>query len=106
MKKHLQELGINDVEVTSAGISVVAGEKMCDAAKQLRPIDLKKDIIFITMTAEQKKCFGSNKNVFSLGELVGDGDILDPYGFGQDVYDKTAQTLWEYTNKLAQNLKQ
>lgn len=32
MKKHLQELGINDVEVTSAGISVVAGEKMCDAA--------------------------------------------------------------------------
>ena len=98
MKKHLQELGINDVEVTSAGISVVAGEKMCDAAnnalkkfgirkssrkaKQLRPIDLKKDI------------------------MVGDGDILDPYGFGQDVYDKTAQILWECTNKLAQNLKQ
>lgn len=122
MKKHLDNLGVKDVEVSSLGISVIKGQKMNDLAnnalkpygirksarkaKQLRPQDLKKDILFITMTNEQKQCFGQNKNVFSLGELVGGEEVVDPYGFGQDVYDKTAEQLNVYTHKLAQNLKQ
>ncbi|MGN1162748.1 MAG: hypothetical protein ACI4T2_02395 [Christensenellales bacterium] len=122
MKKHLEKLGIQDVEVSSLGTSVIDGEKLCDfannalkaygirksarKAKQLRPNDLKKDILFITMTNEQKKFFGQNKNVFSLGELVGGDDVMDPYGFGQDVYNQTAKMLNDYTYKLAQNLKQ
>lgn len=122
MKKHLDDMKVKDVDVSSLGISVIKGQKMNDLAnnalkpygirrsarkaKQLRACDLKKDILFITMTAEQKQCFGENKNVFSLGELVGGEDILDPYGFGQDVYDQTAKQLNEYIHKLAQNLKQ
>lgn len=122
MKKHLDNLGVKDVEVSSLGISVIKGQKMNDfannalkpygirksarKAKQLRPQDLKKDILFITMTNEQKQCFGQNKNVFSLGELVGGEEVVDPYGFGQDVYDQTAKQLNVYTHKLAQNLKQ
>ena len=122
LKKHLKDLGVADVAVASMGLCVEPDAKVepkaaaalkkyginraSAKAKQISSKDLKKDILFITMTAEQKKAFGTFEYVFSIGELVGGEDVIDPYGCDQKEYDKTAKMLNDYTYKLAQILKQ
>lgn len=122
LKKHLKDLNISDVEVCSLGLSVIKGDKTnpkavlalskfgikrtSKLAKQITVKDLKKDILFITMTQSQKQSFGNYKNVFTFGELVDGQDIPDPYGLDQNEYDNVANILNDYTNILANNLKQ
>ncbi len=123
MKKHLDNLDVMGVEVLSRGLSVVRGDKInpkavialknygirkCSrTAKQLTQKELlKPDIIFITMTQEQKEAINKNNNAFTIGELVGEKDVIDPYGYDQEIYNKTASILWQYTEVLAKNLNQ
>ena len=46
----------------------------------------------VTMTKKQKDALPYD-NVFTFSELVGGGDIPDPYGLDQNAYDVTAFRL-------------
>ena len=106
MKNKLKSAGISKVRVSSAGVSAVDGEKMSknsfDALKELgyKPYGFKSKMItekivrtadiVVCMTDRHKLFFKGFKNVTTMDELAGLGNVPDPYGQGMDVYLKTA----------------
>ncbi|MBE5746320.1 MAG: low molecular weight protein arginine phosphatase [Clostridiales bacterium] len=62
--------------------------------------------IVITMTNEQKEFLSNYKNVYSIKELTGVEDILDPFGEGFEVYLKVCKNLIKsmdiLTNKMVE----
>ena len=109
LKTKLKLAGITDVRVTSAGLSAIDGEKMNPKSqkalklmglkaysfrsKSLTDKLLKKCNLIICMTQSQKAYLGGEKNVYTMGELTGLGDILDPYGLDQNVYIQTSHQI-------------
>ncbi len=109
LKSKLKLAGISDVRVTSAGLSAIDGEKMNPKsrtalkllglkgysfkAKTLNQKLLKGSDLIICMTKSQKTYLAGEKNVYSMDELTGLGDILDPYGLDQSVYVKTSHQI-------------
>jgi protein-tyrosine-phosphatase len=106
MKNKLKNAGVSKVRVTSAGVSAIDGGKMSanssSALKELgykpygfksKPVSEKlirtADLV-ICMTAQHKLFFKGFKNVTTMNELAGLGDVPDPYGQGVDVYLNTA----------------
>lgn len=105
----LKEKGIEGFEVSSCGLAAVEGQPMSENAKKAleclgftpkehRARMFKKDFIgehnlILTMTDAQKRFIGDYKNVMSIPEFTGVGDIDDPYGMGLDEYLKTAELL-------------
>jgi protein-tyrosine-phosphatase len=95
--------------VTSAGLSAIDGEKMNPKSqkalklmglkaysfrsKSLTDKLLKKCNLIICMTQSHKAYLGGEKNVYTMGELTGLGDILDPYGLDQNVYIQTSHQI-------------
>ena len=43
--------------------------------------------------------------VFTLGEYAGGGDISDPYGGDEAVYEKCARELYDYIERIVEKLK-
>ncbi len=116
LKNKLKLAGVTGVKVSSAGILANAGEKMSKnsalALKQLgyKPygfksktldIDLimKYDVI-ICMTKSHKAQLNVFKNVYTISELTGLGDISDPYGGDLSVYVKVSHQLEDACNIL------
>ncbi|MEG1500193.1 MAG: hypothetical protein RR400_03930 [Clostridia bacterium] len=117
LNKHLKELSVSDVKVKSLGLCVCDGETMSTkAAKALKPFgircgkrkakqisskDLKKDILFITMTKEQKLAFGDFNNVFVINEIATGEEVIDPFDKGEEEYARCANILDEYAKQIA-----
>ncbi len=116
LKNKLKLAGITNVKVSSAGLLASANDKMSKnsalALKQLgyKPygfksktldIDLvmKYDVI-ICMTASHKEKLNVFENVYTLNELTGVGEILDPYGGDLSLYVKTSHQLEDACNIL------
>lgn len=98
-----------DVETASYGIFInpndcVTREQALTAVRNLNiPIrkkksktitekDVRRADYVVTMTQKQKDALPYD-NVFTFSELVGGGDIPDPYGLDQNAYDVTAFRL-------------
>ena len=73
-------------------------------AQKLTKSKLDKTNLFITMTKTQKQ-YVPAKNVFSLGELVGGDDVLDPYGKDYEAYLFMAKKVYEYLQILLNKIK-
>ena len=100
---------LTDVTVASYGLNVNPFEnqtekKALDAlktvgitarkkkSKQITAKILNSANYIVTMTAAQKGMLPYS-NVYTVDELSGAGDIPDPYGGGEDIYDITAFKL-------------
>ena len=79
-------------------LGYVAGSKKSKQLTQISP-----NVLYVAMSTEEKE-YLNKKNVFTLGELTGGGDILDPYGQEQQVYDKTAKQIETYCKILLEKL--
>lgn len=109
MKNKIKEAGVTDVRVSSAGIMALNGSKMSEnsfkalkklglkpygfKSKQLTEKHVRNADVIICMTAEHKRFFGGLKTVRTMNEVSGLGDIPDPYGQSQEVYEKTAYCI-------------
>ena len=105
LKDKLKKAGITDVRVKSAGIYAEDGEKMSkNSAAALKSVGIKpyafrsrrltadilrKTDMVICMTEEHKKRLIGLDYVYTLKELTGTGDVIDPYGGDIDTYMKT-----------------
>ena len=114
-----------EVQAESAGIFAVDGQpasieaiKACELlgadlsehrSRRITPEIIRDSDIIATMTLSHKiqlllaGC--PEEKVFTLSELTGiPGDISDPFGQSQEIYNKTAQELLKHVDILAQNL--
>ncbi len=116
LKNKLKLAGVTGVRVSSAGLSASDGDKMSKnsalALKQLgyKPygfksktltldIIMKYDVI-LCMTEGHKRQINVFENVYTVNELTGVGDIIDPYGGDLSVYVKTSHQLEDACNIL------
>ena len=101
LKSKLKLAGITDVRVTSAGLSATSGEKMNPKSRTALKLLGLKGYSFKAKNLNQKLLKGSDliiylageKNVYTMDELTGLGDILDPYGLDQSVYVQTSHQI-------------
>jgi len=131
LKSMLKEMNIEDINVSSAGISAFEGEPANEKAivtlnkkgidiknhraRQLTREIINKSDLILTMTGSHKKMIlnlfpESSHKVYTLKEyaciaseeeVAGKNlDIADPYGFGYDVYEKTAGEIEEHLKKI------
>lgn len=116
-----------DYKATSAGILAYEGLPATDEAvevlKEEYDIDISHhksrsikreyledaDLVF-TMTMMQRKTLVSKypefaDKIFTLNEFAGnEGDIDDPFGYGKDVYKKTAEELYTSISRIIEKL--
>ncbi len=116
LKNKLKLAGVTGVKVSSAGLSATDGDKMSKnsflALKQLgyKPYGFKSKMInldlimkhdvIVCMTAGHKSHLNVFENVYTLNELTGVGEILDPYGGALSLYVKTSHQLEDACNIL------
>lgn len=108
-RQYIKENELTDVTVASYGLNVNPFEnqtekKALDAlktvgitarkkkSKQINAKILNSANYIVTMTAAQKGMLPYS-NVYTVDELSGAGDIPDPYGGSEDIYDITAFKL-------------
>lgn len=110
------------VKVKSCGISVEYGSTVAFETRQLLkqqkiitrhvPTQINKNLLkwadlILTMTEDQsfaiKNATGLS-NIYSFGEYVGHGDVIDPYHRGMEQYKCTMNQLNEYIDKLLEKL--
>lgn len=102
LKSKIKWAGVKGVKVSSAGIYAQDGAKMnknsrfalrqlginagsFKARKITQEIYDKADVI-ICMTESHKNSLGGGNKVFSVAEITGFGDIVDPYGGSKSDY--------------------
>lgn len=121
LKRQLKIFEIKNVEVASSGLDVsettmnefakTSLTKLGISIKKFLPkqitaeIVLKQDAV-ICMTTRQKERFLSFDNVYSFDELTGLGDVLDPFGQSQEIYDQTARLLLDGCSKIISLIKE
>ena len=109
LKDLIKKAEIEDIKVTSAGLVVdeeskiskyatVALKKYDITVRRFKPKRMTDDLCrmqnaVICMNASHKKYFIGFKNVYTIDELTGLGEIADPYGKDQNAYDECAKTL-------------
>ncbi len=119
-KSMLKKNNIRGISVTSCGINVSREQRTSPQilillekygikfngkkAQKLTKSKLEQTDLFITMTKYQKQFINSSK-VYSLGELAGGDDVLDPYQKDMSCYEYMAQQVSEYLNVLIKKLK-
>lgn len=120
MKNKLKLAGIEDVRISSAGLSASAGEKISKnsalALKQLgykssgfkskvltHQMILKADAV-ICMTADHKRWLAGYENVYTIAEITGLGDIIDPYGGNLKTYIETSYQLVDACNIILEKI--
>ena len=120
MKNKLKLAGVQNIRVTSAGLSAVLGDKISKnsalALKQLgyksygfksKPLTkemvIKADLI-ICMTESHKRYLSGFENVYTVSELTGLSDIIDPYGGSLAVYKNTAYQIDDACNILLEKI--
>ena len=116
LKSKLKLAGIKGVSVSSAGLMAVEGDKMSKnsrlalrqlgykptafKAKRLSVELIMKTDVIICMTAEHKQHINVFENVYTIRELTGVSDILDPYGGDLNTYMKASRQLEDACNIL------
>ena len=101
-KQMLKDEGIKDVEVESRGVVANVGAPMSENAKkalknagipmkkhvatQITTDDILASDLVICMTERHKMRLGCLPKVFTLGQMTGCGDIVDPYGKDEETY--------------------
>lgn len=109
LKHLLKTAEITDVKVTSAGLSacetdsinpksVVALKGEGIIVRRFKPKRATEDLVrkqnaVICMTEAHKKYFVGFNNVYTIDELTGVGEIVDPYGLTQAEYDACLKQL-------------
>lgn len=120
MKNKLKYAGITDIRVTSAGLSATDGEKMSkNSAKALRELGYKptsfkskmltselldKASMVLCMTSTHKSYLQGFSNVYTIAEVTGLNDILDPYGGSLSTYIKTSHQLEDACNIILEKI--
>ena len=115
LKDLLKKSGVEDIKVSSAGLSCEEegiNPKAKAALKNLgitvrrykthtATADLcRKQNAVICMTEAHKNRFVGFDNVYTINELTGSGDIPDPYGLEQTAYDECAKALLSACTKI------
>ena len=117
----LKEEGIKGIEVESRGVVANVGAPISENAKKAlkaKNIPIKKhkatqmqteeifsvDLV-ICMTERHKMRLGNLPRVFTLNQLTGCGDIVDPYGGDEEVYKKCLDEIIAAVKKLIPILK-
>ena len=120
LKSKLKLAGILDVKVKSAGLSTFDGQKMSQnsftalklmgykpygfKSRQLTKQMIDKSDLVLCMTNGHKQTLNGYKNVYTIDEVTGIGDILDPYGGNINVYIKTSHQLEDACNIILENI--
>lgn len=109
LKNKLKLAGIKGVRVSSAGISATTGTKIsANSQKALKDLGIKsysfrskfltpemckKADYVICMTDMHKRILAEYKNVYTIAELTGLGDVPDPYGRDLMTYVRVSHLL-------------
>ena len=109
LKQKLKLAEVKGVRVSSAGLNAIDGTKISSnsalALKQLgikssafrskflTPEMCRKADLIICMTAMHKAVLAEYKNAYTMAELTGLGDIIDPYGKDLMTYVRTSHAL-------------
>lgn len=108
LKNLLKKSGREDVKVSSAGLRVDDENMSVHAREALKKLGItvrrfkpkqvtaelcRKQNAVVCMTRAHKNAFSGFDNVYTLDELIGCGDIPDPYGGTQGDYDACAAVL-------------
>lgn len=119
MRDQVRKRQIKGVRVSSSGLyveensftdakAVAAVKKLGVFARKTKARQLPLDDLFsadliITMTEKHKQSlsFLRRGEIYTLDELTGAGEIPDPYGGSQAVYDLTAERIYSAVKKLA-----
>lgn len=109
LKSKLKKAGITGIRVSSAGLSATAGSPISEnsalalkqagykvgafKSKVVTPNMIKRTELTICMTKEHKRYLSGFERVYSVGEITGFGDIIDPYGGNLQIYMETARQI-------------
>ena len=120
LKTKLKLAGVLDVKVKSAGLSTIDGQKMSKnsftalklmgykpygfKSKQLNKKMIEKSDLVLCMTLSHKVALNGFNNVYTIDEITGIGDILDPYGGNINTYIKTSHQLEDACNIILENI--
>ena len=120
LKTKLKLAGVLDVKVKSAGLSTIDGQKMSKnsftalklmgykpygfKSRQLNKKMIEKSDLVLCMTLGHKVALNGFNNVYTIDEITGIGDILDPYGGNINTYIKTSHQLEDACNIILENI--
>ena len=120
LKTKLKLVGVLDVKVKSAGLSTLDGQKMSQnsftalklmgykpygfKSRQLTKQMIEKSDLVLCMTQSHKNALSGFNNVYTIDEVTGIGEILDPYGGNINVYIKTSHQLEDACNIILENI--
>ena len=117
----LREEGIKDVTVESRGVVANVGAPISENARkalenaeiplkehvatQITIEDIQNADLVICMTERHKMRLGSLPKVFTLGQMTGCGDVVDPYGKDEATYRECLAGLLVALQKLMPIIK-
>lgn len=120
LKAKLKLVGITNVKVGSAGLNTMDGQKMSEnslkalklmgykpygfKSKQLTKQILDKSDLIICMTQSHKNALYGVENVYTVKEVTGLNDVIDPYGGNINVYVKTSHQIEDACNVIIEKL--
>ena len=117
----LREEGVTGVEVESRGVVANVGAPISENARkalenaeipikehvatQITTDDILASDFVICMTERHKMRLGNLPKVFTLGQMTGCGDIVDPYGKDEATYRECLSEILSALNKLMPIIK-
>ncbi|HAE89066.1 MAG TPA: low molecular weight protein arginine phosphatase [Clostridiales bacterium] len=120
-KKMLKDEGVNGVEVESRGVVANVGADISEnakkalksagipfkkhSAKQITTDDILNCDFVICMTERHRMRLGCLPKVFTLGQMTGCGDIVDPYGKDEETYKECLKEIQAALTKLMPLIK-
>ena len=120
-KKMLKDEGVNGVEVESRGVVANGGADISEnakkalksagipfkkhSAKQITTDDILNCDFVICMTERHRMRLGCLPKVFTLGQMTGCGDIVDPYGKDEETYKECLKEIQAALTKLMPLIK-
>ncbi len=120
LRNKLKLVGILDVKVRSAGLSTFDGQKMSKnsftalklmgykaygfKSRQLTKQMLEKSDLVLCMTQNHKQMLNGFNNVYTIDEVTGIGEVMDPYGGNINAYIKTSHQLEDACNIILENI--
>ena len=120
LKNKIKALGIENVKVSSAGVSTEDGLKMSKnsfqalklmgykgygfKSRQITPEIIKKSDLVLCMSESHKLALRAFSNVYTIDEVTGVGNVLDPYGGNINVYIKTSHQIEDACNIIIEKI--
>ena len=93
-------------EESVVAVQELVGEDISEHSSRPLKIDFVKAADYVlAMTEDHKKILlrqfsFDSKKIMTLAEFGGeDGDVVDPFGQSQEVYNRTAKQIFDYVNK-------